>query len=98
MKTTRREALVTIAGIAAASSAEGQSGALSKPELDQLSALVDAIIPRTDTPGAVDAGVPALIQRRLSADAQMAEAFRSGLKTFEAGAQSEFGTPFAQAS
>jgi hypothetical protein len=55
---------------------------------------VDAIIPRTDTPGAADAGVPAAIDRRLAANPQLAEHFRGELKAFDADAQSRFGMPF----
>ena len=39
---------------------------LSPVQLDVLSAVVDAVIPRTDTPGASDVGVPAFIDRLLS--------------------------------
>jgi len=83
MKTTRREALVTIAGIASVSPADAQTGVFTPAELDQVKAIVDAIIPRTDTPGASDAGVPVFIERRLSANPQMTERFRAGLKDFD---------------
>src|SRR4051794_40100955 len=83
MQPTRRDALVTIAAIATASSAEAQTTFLSKAELDWLAVLVDTIIPRTDTPGASDAGVPAFIDRRLAGNAQLAGVFRDGMKELE---------------
>ena len=94
MNATRREVLVTIAAMAAPAPALGQAVFLSAPELECLTALADTIIPRTDTPGASDAGVPAAIDRRLAANSQLAERFRGELKAFDADAQSRFGMPF----
>jgi hypothetical protein len=84
MQPTRRDALVTIAALAAASPAEAQQTFLSQSELDWLAVLVDTIIPRTDTPGASDAGVPVFIDRRLSGNPQLAALFREGMKELEA--------------
>ena len=95
MKTTRREVLVTIAAISAASPAAGQSAFLSAAELATLAALADAIIPRTYTPGAADAGVPAVIDRRLAANPELAERFRAGTQALEADARSRFHVAFA---
>src|SRR5437763_1763426 len=97
MQPTRREALVTVAALAAASTAEAQAALLTQPELDCLSALVDAIIPRTDTPGASDAGVPAFIDRRLAANPSLAETVRAGLKALDGDARARFGAAFAAA-
>lgn len=94
MQLTRRDALVTIAALAVASTADAQTTFLSQSELDWLKALVDTIIPRTDTPGASDAGVPVFIDRRFAADPQLAESFRSGMKGLDAEAQTRFGAAF----
>ena len=96
MESTRREALITIAAVAVASPALGQSTFLSAPELEWLKALVDAIIPRTDTPSASDAGVPLYIDRRLTASPELGERFRTGMAELEADAQSKFGASFPE--
>jgi hypothetical protein len=95
MKPTRRDLLATIAALTAPPAAEAQTAFLTAPELDCLRALVDAIIPRTDTPGASDAGVPATIDRRLSASPPLAERFRGGIKALDGDAQSRFGAMFS---
>ncbi len=77
MAPTRREALITIA--AAATAAHAQTPALSDAEMQWIAAVADTIIPRTDTPGAADAGVPAYIARRLSANAALLSRFREGM-------------------
>jgi hypothetical protein len=90
---TRREALVTIAGAAAL---KGQTASfLSAGELATLGALVDTIIPRTDTPGAADAGVPGFIDRRLATNSQLAGLVREGMKSIDTEAQSRFGGSYA---
>lgn len=86
---------MTIAALGAPSPSEGQPAVLTATELESLKALVDAIIPRTDTPGASDAGVPAYIDRRLAANPQLVERFRSGLTALESDAQTRFGTAFS---
>ena len=87
--------LVTVAALAAASPAAAEPAFLTTPELETLKALVDAIIPRTDTPGASDAGVHTSIDRRLAGSPQLAERFRGGIKALDAGAQSRFGAAFS---
>jgi gluconate 2-dehydrogenase gamma chain len=95
MKPTRREVLVTIATLAAPSAAAVQPASLTGQQMECLTALVNTIIPRTDTPGASDAGVPASIDRRLAADQQLAERFRNGIRALDAYAQSRFGAVFS---
>ena len=70
-QTTRRQALVAIAGASAASTAlaaadDYQPKAFTPEEFELLTALTETIIPETDTPGAAKAGVP----RMLDEDAQ----------------------------
>lgn len=90
---TRREALVTIAG---ATVLNGQAATfLSAAEMATLAALVDTIIPRTDTPGASDAGAAAWFDRRLATNAQLAGLFREGMKSVDAEAQSRYGAAYA---
>ena len=57
------------------------SGLLTKNEMDVLASLTDAIIPRTDTPGASDAGVPKYIEMMLTefTPSDRVEIFRSQL-------------------
>jgi hypothetical protein len=62
--------------------------------------LAELIIPRTDTPGAQDLGVPHFIESMLQdtfpADDQ--QSFISGLEDFDAAARSAHGKPFLQLS
>jgi len=93
--TTRREALIVIAG-APLLHAQHQHGeetpvptapykpqTLTPAEMKLVSKLSDLIIPRTDTPGAVDAGVPEFIDRRLTASPHLAASFRKGMSLLD---------------
>jgi hypothetical protein len=93
MNPTRRDVLVTIAALAA-TPASAEPALLTAPELATLTALVDTIIPRTDTPGASDAGVPAFIDRRLAANPELAARFREGIQALDAAARSQFQAAF----
>src|SRR5687767_15865810 len=71
---------------------------LSKEEGAVVEAVAELIIPRTDTPGARDVGVPAFIDVILK-DVYPSEdqtRFVSGLKDFDAAAQSAHGKPFLE--
>ena len=96
MNPTRRDVLVTIAALAAPLPAAAEPAFLAAAELAFLTAIADAIIPRTDTPGASDAGVPAAIDRRLAASAPLAERFRVGMGAIDHDAQARFGKGFAE--
>ena len=74
----RRQALVTIAGIAAATPAMARP-VFSTEELRVLSLLVDIVIPRTETPGASDVGVHFYIQGVAAADSALRWTLQQGL-------------------
>ena len=85
---TRRDALLTIAAAATLPVLHAQEqvgGSPSRVEFFSaddarlLSKLVDAIIPRTETPGASDAGVPLYIDRIASGNKEVAGALLKGL-------------------
>lgn len=85
---TRREALITIVAAAAIPSAAAES--------QTVAAIADLIIPRTDTPGAIDVGVPQFIAARLAANPELSQRFRKGLEAFEAESHTRFQEPFHQ--
>lgn len=95
---TRRQALVILAGASQAHAQHQHSeeaptasgkGAPYKPktltpsEMELVAKLSDLIIPRTDTPGASDAGVPEYIDQHLEHSSDVAM-FRRGLAEFAA--------------
>ncbi len=67
-------------------------------EMTTIVAMADQIIPRTDTPGAIDVGVPGFIDRMVSGYYLPREGniLREGLKKIAADAQALRGKPFAQ--
>jgi gluconate 2-dehydrogenase gamma chain len=70
-------------------------GYFSEPDFDTISRLADLIIPHTDTPGAVEAGVPAYIDSVVGASAELQAICQVGLKAFEERSQKEGGLAFA---
>jgi gluconate 2-dehydrogenase gamma chain len=71
---------------------------LSEQQAALIAEVTELIIPKTDTPGAKDVGVPEFIDKMLK-DVYAKEAqdrFLSGLQAFEAEAQSQFGKPYLQ--
>lgn len=83
LKSTRREALVTIAAGLSASSLPAQEvyepQALSAEDYDLLGTLVDMILPATDTPGARDVGVHSMIDEDLAESSDTLRIVRNGL-------------------
>jgi hypothetical protein len=91
---TRRDLLLSIAAAALPAAAQHEhpdtsvsvaytTRVFSEDERKRVAALVDLIIPRTDTPGATDAHVPEFIDRKLSLDAELKERFLAGLRSFD---------------
>lgn len=71
---------------------------LSADQATLISQLSENIIPKTDTPGAIDVGVPEFIDIMLK-DVYKEEdqkRFMEGLKAFEEGAEKEYGDPFIE--
>jgi len=66
----------------------------SQGDYATISRLADLIIPRTDTAGAVDAGVPHWIDRQVSADAKLQERFKQWLADLGEQARAAGGTEF----
>jgi hypothetical protein len=56
--------------------------------------LVDLIIPRTDTPGATDAQVPAYIDRALSKNGSLKDRFRLGIGRLNDRSRQDYGVTF----
>ena len=86
---TRRDALRTLAAAAAFPVLHGQEQPAGGPppirffspgDLHLLTKLVDAIIPRTDTPGASDAGVPRFIDHVAAGNKENARVLLRGLQ------------------
>ena len=67
----------------------------SKADFALVSRIADLIIPRTNSPGALDAGVPAYIDMVVGANKQQQAAFRDGLAWIAAKAG---GKPFVELS
>lgn len=89
-----------LAGCTTAPGATGdvKSGFLTAEESATVSAMAEQIIPRTDTPGALDVGVPAFIDRMLAGYYTDRErgVVRAGLASANADANRLRGKPFAQ--
>ena len=65
---------------AGAQSAYGPAQFFTAEEMTALARLSDLIIPRTGTPGAIDAGVPAYIDYVVNSNEEWRKLFRDGLK------------------
>jgi hypothetical protein len=79
--------------------AEGAAGrVLSAPQLAQVRALADTILPRTDTPGALDVGAPEFVDLLLAEWYPEAERLQllAGLEVLDAQCREAQGRPFAE--
>jgi hypothetical protein len=83
-------------GYAAASAAGSKPAVLSPAQLALVSVVAEIMIPRTDTPGAIDVGVPGFIDLMLrDVYAQTdRERYLAGLAQLNGAAQLEHGGPF----
>ena len=68
----------------------------SADEFETLSRITELIIPTTDTPGAIGAGVPKYIDGVVSANVEHQKRFREGLQWLEHKSHRRFRTPFAK--
>jgi gluconate 2-dehydrogenase gamma chain len=77
--------------------AAAQGPELSAGQLADVSAVAERILPRTDTPGAIDVGVPAFISALYSGFMSDAERqmLTSGLSRVDAASRAAHGTTFA---
>src|ERR1700731_4371836 len=88
--------LATEKGYSATASAGSRPAILSPPQAAIVSAVAEIMIPRTDTPGAIDVGVPGFIDLVLK-DVYPEEDRRrylTGLTAFDTAAEVEHGTKF----
>lgn len=71
---------------------------LTEPQGTLVSLVADIIIPKTDTPGASETGVPAFIDLMLKDvyDAETQEHYTKGLAEFDAAAKQEHGDAFIE--
>jgi gluconate 2-dehydrogenase subunit 3-like protein len=76
-------------------SSQYQPQFLANYEYKTLERLTDIIIPRDDSPGALDAGVAEFIDFMLAHDPEVSYSFRLGLVWLEAHAVTEFGHNFS---
>lgn len=63
-------------------------------EFRTIEAMSEQIIPRSDTPGAKDAGVALLIDKAIVADPTLTHPFRAGIADLNAAAITGYGAPF----
>ena len=88
--------LGVLQGCAANSSARWKPVFLSAPQVDTVAEIAEIMIPRTDTPGAKDVGVPAFIDLMLQQtfEAEDRARFIAGLNEFEARAELDYKQAF----
>jgi len=93
-----REAHAVWSRVAALAAARQTAGGLSGRQLALVGAIADTVLPRTDTPGATDVGVPAFVDVIVAeyyADDERA-AFLAGLDAVDAHVRAAQGAPFAE--
>lgn len=97
-------ALGVLSGCVATPDEQVAAGAAGKfltaEELQNVTVLSEQIIPRTDTPGAIDVGIPAFIDRMLADfyEEPQQQIIRAGLARVESDARTQHGKSFASLS
>jgi gluconate 2-dehydrogenase gamma chain len=83
-------------GYSATTSAASKPSVLSQEQMSIVAAVAEIMIPRTDTPGAIEVGVPGFIDLMLKDvyTQQDRDRFLAGLAEFDAAAHSEQGKDF----
>ena len=78
--------------------AKGKVNYLTLAQRKIIAAMAEVVIPRTDTPGAIDAGVPNFIELMASGwfNEQESAIFSAGIKAMEEQVPSVYGKPFDQ--
>src|SRR5712692_8361403 len=71
-----------------------QPKVLTQRQMEWVAKLADLIIPRSDTAGASDAGVPVYIDRVLSRNASARTRFLAGMAQLDAAAKKKLGSEF----
>ena len=81
----------------AATSGASKPPVLTQPQLTLVAAVAEIILPRTDTPGAVDVGVPGFIDLMLKNvyTREDRQRYLAGLAELEKAAQGQYGKQFA---
>jgi hypothetical protein len=97
---SRRAALLSLSTAALSPLLAQQHDAVffSKSDFATLSKLADLIIPRTDTPGALDANVPYRIDHEVSVKPELQPIFRDGLAAVAKAAQQAGASDFVSLS
>lgn len=70
-------------------------GYFSEADFETISRLADLIIPQTDTPGAIEAGVPAYIDSVVGASAELQSICKAGLQALDDRSQQQGRRAFA---
>ena len=97
-----RGAFLLVGGLGIAPTVLAATGALffTPAERGTLDLVSDTIIPRTDTPGAIDAGVPAFLDALMAnwASAASRDRIRGAIARLASAAQTDTGKPIARLS
>jgi gluconate 2-dehydrogenase gamma chain len=90
--------MAVLKGCAAKPTIDWKPVFFTEPQGSLVATVAEIIIPKTDTPGAKDTGVPAFIDLMLkdAYDQETQEHYSKGLKEFDEAAEKEYGDPFIE--